>query len=53
MAAVDKIKDYILAGDAMQVVPSQRLSAPFKGSPLNLYRALRRLNLTLCVLSQP
>lgn len=44
MAAVDKIKDYIMAGDAMQVVPSQRLSAPFKGSPLNLYRALRRLN---------
>ena len=44
MAAVDKIKDYIMAGDAMQVVPSQRLSAPFNGSPLNLYRALRRLN---------
>ena len=44
MAAVENIKDYIMAGDAMQVVPSQRLSAPFKGSPLNLYRALRRLN---------
>jgi anthranilate synthase component 1 len=41
---VDKIKDYIMAGDAMQVVPSQRLSAPFKAEPLNLYRALRRLN---------
>jgi anthranilate synthase component 1 len=41
---VDNIKDYIMAGDAMQVVPSQRLSAPFLGSPLNLYRALRRLN---------
>jgi anthranilate synthase component 1 len=41
---VDKIKDYIMAGDAMQVVPSQRLSAPFKAAPLNLYRALRRLN---------
>ena len=30
MAAVENIKDYIMAGDAMQVVPSQRLSAPFK-----------------------
>jgi anthranilate synthase component 1 len=28
----------------MQVVPSQRLSAPFTASPLNLYRSLRRLN---------
>ena len=44
LKAVDKIKDYIMAGDAMQVVPSQRLSAPFKAAPLNLYRALRRLN---------
>ncbi|MCS5587928.1 MAG: anthranilate synthase component I [Porticoccaceae bacterium] len=44
LATVDKIKDYIMAGDAMQVVPSQRLSAPFNASPINLYRALRRLN---------
>ena len=44
MAAVDKIKDYVLAGDVMQVVPSQRLSAPFTAEPINLYRALRRLN---------
>jgi anthranilate synthase component 1 len=44
LESVDKIKDYIMAGDAMQVVPSQRLSAPFKAAPLNLYRALRRLN---------
>ena len=43
-AAVDKIKDYIMAGDAMQVVPSQRLSAPFPAPPIGLYRALRRLN---------
>jgi len=43
-AAVDKIKDYIMAGDAMQVVPSQRLSAPFTAPPMALYRALRRLN---------
>jgi anthranilate synthase component 1 len=33
-----------MAGDVMQVVPSQRLSAPFDASPINLYRALRRLN---------
>ncbi|MFZ1492659.1 MAG: anthranilate synthase component I [Candidatus Competibacter denitrificans] len=42
--AVERIKDYILAGDCMQVVPSQRLSAPFKAPPLDLYRALRGLN---------
>ena len=43
-AAVQKIKDYIAAGDAMQVVLSQRLSRPFTSSPLSLYRALRSLN---------
>ena len=41
---VHKVKEYILAGDVMQVVPSQRLSAPFSVPPLNLYRALRSLN---------
>ncbi|MFT7267159.1 MAG: anthranilate synthase component 1 [Porticoccus sp.] len=44
LAAVSKIKDYVLAGDAMQVVPSQRLSLDFNAEPLNLYRALRCLN---------
>lgn len=43
-AAVERIKEYILAGDCMQVVPSQRLSAPFQAAPLDLYRALRGLN---------
>lgn len=43
-AAVNKVKDYVLAGDAMQVVPSQRLSMDFDVEPLNLYRALRCLN---------
>ena len=43
-AAVGKIKDYIAAGDVMQVVPSQRMTAPFSGDPLRLYRAIRRLN---------
>ena len=43
-AAVEKIKQYIAAGDVMQVVPSQRLSAPFHAEPVALYRAIRRLN---------
>jgi len=43
-ACVDKIKDYIFAGDCMQVVPSQRMSMEFTDSPLALYRALRTLN---------
>lgn len=42
--AVQVIKDYIVAGDCMQVVLSQRLSTPFESRPINLYRALRRLN---------
>jgi len=43
-AAVDKIKDYILAGDIMQCVLSQRMSLPFQAQSLDLYRALRCLN---------
>nr|MBV6628902.1 anthranilate synthase component I [Oceanococcus sp. HetDA_MAG_MS8] len=43
-AGVQRIRDYILAGDCMQVVLSQRLTAPFDGSALNLYRALRSDN---------
>lgn len=42
--AVATIKDYIVEGDVMQVVLSQRLSIPFKAPPLNLYRALRCMN---------
>jgi anthranilate synthase component 1 len=42
--AVDHIKGYVLAGDVMQVVPAQRMSAPFTASPMLLYRALRHLN---------
>ncbi|MDG0968453.1 MAG: anthranilate synthase component I [Porticoccaceae bacterium] len=42
--AVEKVKQYTLSGDIMQVVPSQRFSAPFNAQPINLYRALRRLN---------
>lgn len=42
--AVEKTKQYILDGDCMQVVLSQRLSIPFHAPPLDLYRALRGLN---------
>jgi anthranilate synthase component 1 len=42
--AVDRIKEYILEGDAMQVVLSQRMSIPYRAAPLDLYRALRSLN---------
>lgn len=43
-AAVQKIKQYIIDGDVMQVVISQRMSTPFHARPLDLYRALRSLN---------
>lgn len=43
-AAVERIKAYIIEGDCMQVVPSQRMSIPFKAASLDLYRALRSLN---------
>jgi anthranilate synthase component 1 len=43
-AAVERVKEYIVEGDAMQVVLSQRLSIPFQAPPLDLYRALRSLN---------
>ncbi|NPU95426.1 MAG: anthranilate synthase component I [Gammaproteobacteria bacterium] len=42
--AVDAIKEYVLAGDIMQVVISQRMSIPYQLPPLDLYRALRCLN---------
>lgn len=41
---VAKIKDYIFAGDCMQVVPSQRMNMEYTDNPLSLYRALRTLN---------
>ena len=42
--AVEKIKEYIMAGDVFQVVLAQRMSIPFDGEPINIYRALRQLN---------
>ena len=44
MDGVSRIKDYIVAGDAFQVVLSQRLSARFEHPPFQLYRALRTIN---------
>jgi anthranilate synthase component 1 len=41
---VEKIQQYIVAGDVMQVVPSQRLSSKFSAPPVELYRQLRLLN---------
>lgn len=41
---VDRIKEYILNGDVMQVVLSQRMSLTMESDPINLYRALRSLN---------
>ena len=41
---VEKIKEYIKAGDVMQVVCSQRMSIPFTSDPVELYRSIRHLN---------
>jgi anthranilate synthase component 1 len=43
-AAVKRAQQYILDGDIMQVVLSQRMSQEFSAPPLSLYRALRSLN---------
>ena len=44
LEAVRRCKEYILAGDVMQVQVSQRTSRAFEASPLALYRALRGVN---------
>ncbi|MGH6647864.1 anthranilate synthase component I [Aquabacterium sp.] len=44
LAAVLRAKDYIAAGDMMQVQVGQRLKKTFKAHPLSLYRALRCIN---------
>lgn len=43
-AAVERCRDYIRDGDIMQVVLSQRLSTPYTGRAIDLYRALRTIN---------
>ena len=44
LAAVEKAKEYIRAGDIFQVVPSQRWRLDFPLPPFSLYRSLRRTN---------
>ncbi|HEY8607017.1 MAG TPA: anthranilate synthase component I [Noviherbaspirillum sp.] len=44
LKAVEKAKEYVMAGDLMQVQVGQRLKKPYVDAPLSLYRALRSLN---------
>src|SRR6478672_7970000 len=44
LQAVAQAKEYIMAGDLMQVQIGQRIKKPYVDSPLSLYRALRSLN---------
>ncbi|HJU08308.1 MAG TPA: anthranilate synthase component I [Rhodanobacteraceae bacterium] len=41
---VRRAQELIRAGEIFQVVPSQRLSVPFRARPIDVYRALRALN---------
>ena len=43
-ASVERVREYIFAGDAFQVVPSQRFSAPMTLDPFSVYRGLRTVN---------
>ncbi len=43
-AAVDRCKDYVRAGDVIQVVLSQRFSGDLDAEPFDIYRALRTIN---------
>jgi anthranilate synthase component I len=43
-AMVGRAKEYIAAGDVIQVVLSQCFKTPLQGDPLDLYRALRCIN---------
>ncbi len=42
--AVNKAKEYITAGDILQVVPSQRWTKKTNAEPINIYRAIRSIN---------
>jgi len=44
LAAVRRVKEYILSGDVMQAVVSQRMSVKLQARALDVYRALRSLN---------
>jgi anthranilate synthase component 1 len=53
-AVVERCREYIHAGDCVQVVPSQRFSVPMHAEGFNVYRALRpRQPGAVYVLSQP
>ncbi len=41
---VERSKEYIYAGDVIQVVPSQRLARPTSAMPFDIYRSLRAIN---------
>ena len=41
---VQRCKEYIVAGDIIQVVPSRRVARPTSADPFDIYRALRALN---------
>ena len=43
-SVVEQAKEYIRAGDVIQVVPSQRFEAPIDVDPFNIYRSLRTVN---------
>ncbi len=43
-ALVERAKEYIRAGDVIQVVLAQRMEAPLRAAPFNVYRALRTIN---------
>ena len=42
--AIEKAKEYIVAGDIIQVVLSQRFETECRSNPIDLYRALRFIN---------
>lgn len=44
MEAVEHAREYVVAGDIIQVVPSQRMARRTNAHPFNIYRALRNVN---------
>ncbi len=44
LAMVERVQEYIRAGDIFQIVPSQRFETAYAGDPLTLYRCLRFVN---------
>lgn len=43
-AIVDRVREYVFAGDTYQVVPSQRWSGPCPADPFSIYRGIRAIN---------